>query len=126
MYPRTHSNAKSPRYSQLLDVSENLVTIVEKLAFKDLYLATVNLSHNVIEKIEAGAFENCANITILDLSHNKLDNISKYAFDSNTYATELRLSYNMLTALNQVRTSQDVITDISRYPTRFIITGPFA
>ncbi|XP_028981871.1 uncharacterized protein LOC107036999 [Diachasma alloeum] len=90
------------QYAELLDVSENAVTIIEKLAFKDLFLARVNLSHNEISKIEGGAFENCANITVLDLSYNKLDNISKYAFDSSTYATELQLSYNLLTALNQV------------------------
>ncbi|XP_012289088.1 protein artichoke [Orussus abietinus] len=90
------------QYSELIDVSENLVTVIEKLAFKDLYLTKVNLSHNEISKIEAGAFENCANITILDLSYNKLENISKYAFDSASYAMELQLSYNQLTSLNQV------------------------
>lgn len=78
------------------------MTVVEKLAFKDLYLAKVNLSHNEISKIEPGAFENCANITSLDLSYNKLENISKYSFDSATYATELQLSYNLFTSLNQV------------------------
>jgi Leucine-rich repeat (LRR) protein len=75
---------------------------VEKLAFKDLYLTKVNLSHNEISKIEAGAFENCANITSLDLSYNKLDNISKYSFDSTSYAMDLQLSNNLLTSLNQV------------------------
>ncbi|XP_066596198.1 protein artichoke [Prorops nasuta] len=90
------------QYAELLDVSENLVTVVEKLAFKDLYLATVNLSHNQIATIEPGAFENCANITVLDLGYNKLENISKYSFDSATYANILQLSYNMLTALSQV------------------------
>ncbi|EZA50723.1 Chaoptin [Ooceraea biroi] len=90
------------QYAELLDVSENFVTIVEKLAFKDLYLAKVNLSHNEISKIEAGAFENCANITSLDLSYNKIENISKYSFDSASYAMELQLSYNLLTSLNQV------------------------
>jgi len=78
------------------------VTTIEKLAFKDLYLAKVNLSHNEISKIEPDAFENCANITSLDLSYNKIDNISKYSFDSASYAMELQLSYNLLTSLNQV------------------------
>lgn len=78
------------------------MTIVEKLAFKDLYLTKINLSHNEISTIEPGAFENCANITSLDLSYNKIQNISKYSFDSTTYATELQLSYNLLTLLNQV------------------------
>ena len=83
-------------------MSENFVTVIEKLSFKDLYLAKINLSHNEISKIEPGAFENCVNITVLDLSHNKLENISKQSFDSATYATELQLSYNQFTALNQV------------------------
>lgn len=78
------------------------MTIVEKLAFKDIYLAKVNLSHNEISKIEPGAFENCANITLLDLSHNKLENISKYSFDSVSYAMVFQLSYNLFTSLNQV------------------------
>ncbi|KAL6443741.1 hypothetical protein ACFW04_001670 [Cataglyphis niger] len=90
------------QFAELLDVSENFVTIVEKLAFKDIYLAKVNLSHNEISKIEAGAFENCVNITSLDFSHNKLDNISKYSFDSASYAMELQLSYNLFTSLNQI------------------------
>jgi len=91
-----------PDFLQLIDVSENQVTEVQKLAFKDLYLVRINLSHNAIERIESGAFENCANVTLLDLSHNKIDNIPRTAFDSNTYATELDLSYNLLTDLSQV------------------------
>ena len=87
---------------QLIDVSENQVTEVQKLAFKDLYLVRINLSHNAIERIESGAFENCANVTLLDISHNKIDSIPRTAFDSNTYATELDLSYNLLTDLSQV------------------------
>ncbi|XP_057320935.1 protein artichoke [Microplitis mediator] len=90
------------QFSDLVDVSENQVTVIEKLAFKDLFLTKINLSHNAIDKIEAGAFENCANITLLDLSYNKLENIARNAFDSATYAMELQLSYNLLTALNQV------------------------
>lgn len=78
------------------------MTEVQKLAFKDLYLVRINLSHNAIERIESGAFENCANITLLDLSHNKIESIPRTAFDSSTYATELDLSYNLLTDLSQV------------------------
>lgn len=88
--------------SQVIDVSENQVTEVQKLAFKDLYLVRINISHNAIEHIESGAFENCANMTLLDLSHNKIESIPRTAFDSNTYATELDLSYNLLTDLSQV------------------------
>jgi Leucine-rich repeat (LRR) protein len=87
---------------QLIDVSENEVTEVQRLAFKDLYLVGINMSHNAIERIESGAFENCANVTFLDLSHNKIEKIPRTAFDSNTYATHLDLSYNFLTDLAQV------------------------
>ncbi|XP_034243002.1 chaoptin, partial [Thrips palmi] len=90
------------QYCELIDVSENQVTEIAKLSFKDLYLVRINLSHNAIETIEPGAFENCANVTVLDMSHNKIGNIPRTAFDANTYATELQLSYNLLTDLAQV------------------------
>lgn len=78
------------------------MTEVQKLAFKDLYLVRINLSHNAIESIESGAFENCANITFLDLSYNKIQSIPRTAFDAITYATELDVSHNLLTDLSQV------------------------
>lgn len=87
---------------QIIDVSSNLVTEIKKLAFKDLYLVAINLSNNGIEKIESGAFENCANITHLDFSNNKIQKFPPDAFDSITYATELQLSFNQLTDLSQV------------------------
>lgn len=83
-------------------MSENMVTIIEKLSFKDLISVHVNLSHNQISQIEPRAFENCANITVLDLSFNKIDNFSKNSFDPTTFANELQLSFNFLTSLNQV------------------------
>lgn len=86
-----------------MDVSENNVTEIQKLAFKDLYLTDINLSRNGISKIESGAFENCANITILDLSYNNITNLPKKTFDETTYATELQLSYNGFTDMSQVR-----------------------
>ena len=83
-------------------MSNNLVTEIQKLAFKDLYLVHINLSHNAISKIEPGAFENCANITVLDFSFNKLTAFLPRVFDEITYATELQLSYNNLTDLSKV------------------------
>lgn len=85
-----------------MDLSQNNITEISKLGFKDLYLTNINLSRNAISKIEPGAFENCANITVLDLSHNNLSIIPKKAFDETTYATELQLSYNRFTEMNQV------------------------
>lgn len=73
------------------------------MAFKDVYFANINLSRNAISKIEPGAFENCANITLLDLSYNQIETIPKKTFDETTYATELQLSYNKITEMNQVK-----------------------
>lgn len=78
------------------------MTEIQKLAFKNIYLTNINLSRNAISKVENGAFENCANITVLDLSFNKISSIPKKAFDETTYATELNLAYNNLTEMTQV------------------------
>lgn len=89
-------------------MSQNNVTEIQKLAFKDIYLARINLSRNAISKIENGAFENCANITVLDLSFNNITRIPTKAFDETTYATEIHLSYNGLTDMSQVSTKQEI------------------
>ena len=86
-----------------IDVAENSITSIEKGAFKDIYLAKVNVSYNQLETIEAGSFVNCANLTLLDLAHNKITRISKTAFDSTTYPFELRLEFNQLTNLSHVQ-----------------------
>lgn len=83
-------------------MSENKVTLVEKVSFKDLYLVKINLSRNAIQKVEPGAFENCANMTVLDMTYNRLTALPRTAFDATTYATELRLSFNQFTDLSQV------------------------
>lgn len=62
----------------------------------------INLSKNNISEIDSGAFENCANITMLDMSYNSISNIPSTAFDNNTYATVWQLSYNNLTDMSQV------------------------
>lgn len=83
-------------------MSENQITKIEKLSFKNLYLVHINLSKNNISEIDAGAFENCANITMLDMSYNSITDIPSTAFDNNTYATVWQLSYNNLTDMSQV------------------------
>lgn len=83
-------------------MAENQITEVQKQSFKDIYLATINMTLNKISKIENRAFENCVNITLLDLSHNEITEIPKLAFDELTYATELSLAFNALTNFSQV------------------------
>lgn len=87
---------------QVIDVSRNQLTKIEKLAFKGLYLVEIRLSHNRISVVERGAFENCANITNLDLSYNEISDFERNAFDEITYPTEFHLEFNNLTDLSQV------------------------
>lgn len=87
---------------QILDLAENRITEIQKQSFKDLYQTVINMSHNAIETIENGSFENCANITLLDLSNNMIDHIPRETFDQTSYAYEMQLSFNFLTDLSQV------------------------
>lgn len=72
------------------------------------------MSKNNISEIDSGAFENCANITMLDMSYNAINNIPSTAFDNNTYATVWQLSYNNLTDMSQVSYSR-IMVKISRH-----------
>ena len=84
-------------------MSENNITEIQKQSFTDLYLTNINISFNMLSKIEVGSFMNCANITKLDLSHNLIESIPRLAFDSTTYSSDLDLSYNRLTNMSQVK-----------------------
>lgn len=90
------------QFVEVIDVSDNQVTVIEKQAFKEIYLASMNFSHNKISKIESGSFEQCSNMTLLDLSFNRITNIPRTTFDSLSYATVFDLSHNLLTNLSQV------------------------
>lgn len=76
---------------------------IQKQSFKDLFLAHINISHNIIQKFEPSSFENCVNITILDLSHNNITEFSKKTFDETSYATELIISFNQIYNMSTVR-----------------------
>lgn len=89
-------------YIEIIDVSENHITEIQKSAFKDVFQCHINISHNLISKFEANAFENCINITLLDLSYNNITKFTKNTFDANTFATELQFSYNFLTDMSQI------------------------
>lgn len=65
-------------------------------------MASVNLSHNQIETLERGSFENCINLTSLDLSFNKIAGINDGVFDVNSYAGHLDLSHNLITNFSKV------------------------
>ena len=52
------------RFADTIDVSHNQIVEVEKNVFKELYLATINMSYNQIERIPAGTFIQCDNLTL--------------------------------------------------------------
>ena len=52
------------RFADTIDVSHNQIVEVEKNVFKELYLATINMSYNQIERIPAETFIQCDNLTL--------------------------------------------------------------
>ena len=52
------------RFADTIDVSGNMISEVEGEVFKELYLASVNMSYNQIERIPAATFIQCDNITL--------------------------------------------------------------
>ena len=52
------------RFADTIDVSHNRITEVEKNVFKELYLVSINMSYNQIERIPADCFIQCDNITL--------------------------------------------------------------
>ena len=52
------------RFADTIDVSRNQIGEVQKNVFKELYLATINMSYNHIERIPAGTFIQCDNLTL--------------------------------------------------------------
>lgn len=83
-------------------MAENKITQIQKQAFKEIYLTHVNISHNLIDTIEIGSFENCVNMTMLDLSWNKIGDLKKGIFDEISYAGVLDMSHNLLTNFSRV------------------------
>ncbi|KAF4522691.1 hypothetical protein B566_EDAN012708 [Ephemera danica] len=113
------------RFAEKLDVSENRITEIQRRAFTDLYLVVVNVSHNALSSIEVGAFENCANMSVLDFSHNALTKIPKNAFDTISYASNFLLEYNSIadfatiplqnmTGLQKLNASHNQLTSVPR------------
>ena len=52
------------RFADTIDVSGNMIGVVETEVFKELYLVSINMSYNQIERIPAATFIQCDNITL--------------------------------------------------------------
>lgn len=94
-------------------MAENQIVSISKQAFKDLYLTSINISHNSISIMESGAFENCVNMTLLDLSHNNISDFEKEVFDMTSYPGVFNLSYNSLTNFSKVSSSNSVTLELN-------------
>ncbi|XP_071445732.1 chondroadherin-like protein [Hetaerina americana] len=119
------------RFAEEINLSGNKIRTIESGAFKDLYLVQIDLSHNELSEVEAEAFTNCANMTLLDLSHNQLERIRRDAMDEISYAGELIMSFNRLsdfsslpianmTGLRVLNVSDNALTSVPRnsFPTK--------
>ena len=52
------------RFADTIDVSGNMIGVVETEVFKELYLVSINMSYNQIERIPAATFIQFDNITL--------------------------------------------------------------
>ena len=59
-------------YLESISLDGNSLQSIKKSAFRNLPVVAINLSHNAINKIEEGAFDNLTHLKRLDLSFNDL------------------------------------------------------
>lgn len=84
---------------QLLDLSENRITVIDAGAFDGLpALRTVNLSRNQLKRIKTAAFRGAPELAELLLNHNKIETIDRLTLDL-PQLKRLDLSYNRLIEL---------------------------
>ncbi|CAH0764155.1 unnamed protein product [Diatraea saccharalis] len=83
-----------------LDMSYADVTNLTALDLKRLTdLRILILTHNAIEKVEFGSFNNMTALATLDLSFNKITFIQPGVFTDNVYIHTLNVSHNSLSAV---------------------------
>ncbi len=64
-----------------------------------LYLLTLDVSYNLIEKLEKNCFKYARNVYFLNISRNQLKTIQSHSFKSSPFMKELNLSFNFITQL---------------------------
>jgi Leucine-rich repeat (LRR) protein len=94
------------RLLQILSLSNNFLNNITKEIFSissiQLKLISLNLSHNLIEFIEQGSFQNLIELKILDLSFNQLLSIENNLFNGLENLNDLYLLNNFtFSLLNQ-------------------------
>lgn len=79
-----------------LSLAENNIREVQNGVLRGMRLWELNLSHNLIEKVEAEAFQDLRHLRLLDLSHNSLTALSKRVFADLPFLRVLNLDFNQL------------------------------
>ncbi|XP_061910738.1 leucine-rich repeat-containing protein 3-like isoform X1 [Entelurus aequoreus] len=111
-----------PQNTVVLLLSSNRIRHVPKEAFMDLHrLRELDLSHNLIESLEVGAFQgNSEGLRTLDLSNNHLSSLPKETF-SKLHA-RVRLSNNpwhcecsLQEILRELRLDPETVNEVSCY-----------
>ncbi len=66
-----------------------------------VYLRTLDVSHNLIQKLDKSCFKYARNLYLLRVSRNQVKTIQSHAFNSSQLIRELDLSSNILTELHE-------------------------
>lgn len=99
---------KEPKF-EILDLSHNEIENLE--IFIDISsLTTLDLSYNLIRKIQRRSFENFPNLSWLSLSHNRIHSMHEQVFSSNMLLHQLDLSNNDIDTVKSSMLPSDITT----------------
>lgn len=111
-----------PRDTVVLLLSSNRIKHIYKEAFADLHrLRELDLSHNAIESVEAGAFQGVSeSLRTVDLSNNQLSSLPRDTFAK--LHARIRLSHNpwhcecsLQEVLRELRLDPETVNEVSCY-----------
>ena len=92
-----------------IDLSENMIEHLHKLAFKPLqHIRTISVANNSITKIERLEFMESNHVQLINISHNKLTEVDPGTFYHTPRLKVLDLSYNNLKTLPWDNISQQL------------------
>ncbi|XP_065355853.1 leucine-rich repeat-containing protein 15 [Calliphora vicina] len=89
-----------PSQVQILDLSYNDITTVDKKCFENFsHLKHLNLSNNALHTLDWEAFSKLRRLTEIDLSYNRLEYLDERLFARNKYLLKINLEGNKLESL---------------------------
>ncbi|TMW47796.1 hypothetical protein DOY81_007134 [Sarcophaga bullata] len=90
-----------PDQVQILDLSYNDITTVDKNSFENFaHLKYLNLSNNALHTLDLEAFAKLRRLTELDLSNNRLEYLDERLFNRNKRLLKINLSGNKFMSLS--------------------------